>query len=365
MNERISKGAPADWHVVVSDIKSSTSSIEEGKCNSINFVAACATTAVLNANKNIELPFIFGGDGSTILVPPMHIKKTADVLISTQNFAKKHFNIDLIVGIVPVIDILKNKHKVKVIKFKASDCCYQAVFHGNGVDYAEYLVKNKVKYRLKKRRNKHRADFSGLECLWRDIPSRKEEALSLLVKAIPNSQNEMEVYNEVIDNIQNIYGDKSDRFPFDEDKIGYKFNFKKAYFESLLEAYQYKKNFKITLVKRCARLFLKYFNFLKRKTFDLSPYKYNFIDSEKFDGMLRMVISGSKKQRMNLTAYLEKKHKEGKLIFGSNVTRNVHISCLVIGKTTKRIYFIDGANSSYCQASKDLKNKLKWQQIVT
>ncbi len=88
-NERLFRDAPVDWFVVVSDVKGSTIAIDEGRYHDVNFVASCATTAVLNIDKNIEFPFVFGGDGSTILIPPEYVDKACDVLRDTQKFSEK------------------------------------------------------------------------------------------------------------------------------------------------------------------------------------------------------------------------------------------------------------------------------------
>src|SRR5690606_29770048 len=104
--------------VVITDIKGSTMAIEEGRYKEVNFLAACSTTAILNIDKFVDFPFVFGGDGATILMPEAYLQRATDVLIDTQNFAREFLGMDLRIGIVPVIDILRNKQKIKVAKLK-------------------------------------------------------------------------------------------------------------------------------------------------------------------------------------------------------------------------------------------------------
>lgn len=60
---------PSDWHVVITDIISSTKAIEEGRYKQVNLLGASSIAAVLNIASEIEIPFVFGGDGATLLIP--------------------------------------------------------------------------------------------------------------------------------------------------------------------------------------------------------------------------------------------------------------------------------------------------------
>lgn len=62
--------APDDWLVVIADIKGSTQAISEGRYKDVNMVGAACITAVLNVTRNHEIPYVFGGDGATLMVPP-------------------------------------------------------------------------------------------------------------------------------------------------------------------------------------------------------------------------------------------------------------------------------------------------------
>ncbi|MCA9380992.1 DUF3095 domain-containing protein [Candidatus Dojkabacteria bacterium] len=369
-NERLFKDAPVDWHVIVSDVRGSTAAVENGKYHEVNFVAACATTAVLNIDKNIEFPFVFGGDGSTILIPPEYVDKAGDVLRDTQKFAKENFEIDIRIGCVPVIDILRNRHKIKIVKLKVTDNYFQAVFHGGGLDNAEFLVKSEEKYQFKpKKKIDGKADFNGLQCVWQDIPSKKDEIVSLLIKANPSYDSETRIYNEVMRKIQQIYGRKDERYPIKEGSISIKSNYKKIKLETILETYQSGQNFRNKfIINYLKSIFDNIKNFFKKKirSISLKAYKYtvvNSIDSEKFDDMLRMVIAGNADQRHQLVGYLEEQYQNGKLAYGIHTTSSIHMTCLIVERKGKHVHFIDGSNGGYTYAAKELKNRVKWQKI--
>lgn len=368
-NERFFKDVPVDWHVIVTDIEASTRAIEEGKYREVNFVAACATTAVLNVDKNVEFPFVFGGDGATILIPPEYLDEASDVLRDTQKFAHEYFDMHIRIGSVPVIDILRSRHKIKIVKLKVSDSYFQAVFHGGGLDHAEYLIKNESQYRIPQRKLKTKANFSGLQCIWQDIPSKKDEIVSLLVKANPHTNEESRIYGDVMRELQKIYGRKEERYPIKEGAIKLRTNVKKIYLESLIESYQYSRPFNRIFLKKYLASITEFFSNIFKRGLNTMPFKaykstvINSIDSEKFDDMLRMVITGSTEQRHQLVGFLEEKYQQGELAYGLNATSSIHMTCLIFERKGKQVHLIDGSNGGYAYAAKELKNRVKWQRI--
>ena len=61
--------APDDWHVIIADVEGSTRAIEEGRYKDVNLIGAACINAVLNINEKDRIPYVFGGDGATLLVP--------------------------------------------------------------------------------------------------------------------------------------------------------------------------------------------------------------------------------------------------------------------------------------------------------
>ncbi len=72
---------PDDWIVMIADVQGSTRAIEEGHYKDVNMVGAASITAVLNTCGDIEVPFVFGGDGGTVVVPGSLRKAACDALI--------------------------------------------------------------------------------------------------------------------------------------------------------------------------------------------------------------------------------------------------------------------------------------------
>ena len=61
---------PSSWYVLITDVKGSTAAIEEGLYREINSLGAASIVVLLNAVAPIKVPYVFGGDGATVCIPP-------------------------------------------------------------------------------------------------------------------------------------------------------------------------------------------------------------------------------------------------------------------------------------------------------
>jgi hypothetical protein len=210
-NSRCFKPVPSDWYVVITDIVGSTKAIELGKYKAVNLIGACSIVAVLNVAGKLKIPYIFGGDGAAILIPPSLFVKAKQALLATQHRAKTEFDMELRIGVVPVSDVIAAKYELKVAKVKVSENYYQAAFAGEGLSYTTELIKQPKTASLYNYHANPRfdieVDFSGLECRWEDIPSKNIETVTLIVKAM-SEDNEINnrLYRDVIKKIHSIYG---------------------------------------------------------------------------------------------------------------------------------------------------------------
>ena len=78
---------PDDWHIALCDVRNSTAAVEAGRYKNVNTVGAAVITAMLNAAKGVEIPFIFEGDGAMLCVPPQLRDATRAALLLTQAMA--------------------------------------------------------------------------------------------------------------------------------------------------------------------------------------------------------------------------------------------------------------------------------------
>jgi hypothetical protein len=363
------KSVPSAWYIVIADIVGSTKAIESGRYKDVNILGACSIVAVLNIAGSLEIPFVFGGDGATILIPPSLYVQARQALLATRQRARTEFGLDLRVGAVPVPDVTVAGYDVKVAKLRVSENYHQAAFTGGGLSYATQLLKNPLSasiYNYGNSISHAKSDFSGLECRWQDIPSKHGETVSLIVKVTAdNSDIINRIYQEVIEEIQAIYGSEDDFNPIDKKYLKLAFSYKYLRAETLLRAKSSKVVHKSLyflkiLIENLLGWFLMTFK-VQLQDVDWGVYKENAIaatDYKKFDDMLQMVIDGNETQRKKLNRYLKKNYKKGKLVYGLHISDRALMTCLVFERNGRQVHFVDGADGGYAVAAKAMKRRI-------
>ncbi|MEG4283144.1 DUF3095 domain-containing protein [Microcoleus sp. A006_D1] len=360
---------PDDWYIVVTDIRGSTKAIEAGKYKEVNLLGACSIVAVLNVAGPTEIPFVFGGDGASLLIGPSLLPAAKIALLATQQLAKTEFDMDLRVGVVPVKVVVAANYSVKIAKFKVSENYSQAVFIGGGLTRATELIKDPAAgniYSIKNNGISATADFSGLECRWQDIPSTYGEIVTLLVMVRSDfGQQSHQFYRNILKKIQYIYGKEDCLNPIARKNLKLTLNSAKLIKETLVRASNaswldrqlYLSKIQLETGLGSLLMNLK----VKTEELDWGVYKDMAIaatDYRKFDDMLRMVISGNEWRRKKLTGYLERNYREGKLVYGLHVSDRALMTCLVFERGGQQVHFIDGADGGYTLAAKDMKQRM-------
>jgi hypothetical protein len=348
---------PTDWHIVITDVRGSTKAIEAGKYKEVNSVGALCIAALLNIARaqQIEIPYVFGGDGVTVLIPPTFIAEAEDALRATQSLAKNGFGLDLRIAIVPVLDVLAQDNTLTIAKVQVAPGYTQAAFGGNGLSVAEQWVKGTETYNiLPKDAPIPDADYTGFECRWNDIPSPYEETVTLMVAAQEAVQGRADtLYRDVLETIEHIYGDEAARHPIHPSHLHLSFAPERLGIEAI--------------ARKTSILRLRFLNSLgewlmrlgvKDGTMDWGGYKQNLVattDFQKIDGVLRMVISGTITQRETLETDLETRHTAGEIVYGIHVSQAALMTCLVFAYNGEQVHFVDGAEGGYALCAKAIK----------
>lgn len=360
--------APQDWHVVLTDIRGSTKAVEAGKGKDVNTVGVSSIIAVLNAAGQIDIPFVFGGDGATLLIPPSLVEKTKGALVSARNLASRYFDMELRIGIVPIAHLPPGS-QVLVAKFKQSPHYFQGIFAGNGVAAAEKLLKHDDTAAIYAIASdfKPSGKFGGFECRWSDIPSPQGETLSVLVKAVTGDiAQDSEVYREVIRAMHDAYGSEIDYHPVTVEGLHLITDIPRLNAETHIRAGH--KNALARFWYRTKIWFTDiYFNWAMKTNrtkndFNLALYKNLLVatcDYRKFDDALRTVITGTQEAREQFTRVLERLHADRKLVYGIHVSDRALMTCLVFERYGKQVHFVDAADGGYTAASKGFKEQLK------
>ena len=318
----------------------------------------------------LKVPYVFGGDGSTLCIPPSRKKAVESALVATKQMAKKNFGMQLRIGMVPMNVIQHAKHKVLVGKYQPSSHFQQAMFQGDGLGHAESLVKDPMDdnpFLLPESQIKANGSFEGFECRWNEIPSPHEETVAILVQALEQKVSSKEtIYSEVSQKILEIYGHEEEHHPLQLEQLSLTSSQKKlscevrirTAFQSFWNRWSYA--LKLQLLVYTGK-FLMAMN-VKTENVDWGKYKQKLIantDYRKFDEILRMILSGTSDQRSRLIIYLKQLHDERKIVFGIHASPSALMTCLIFNYDTDHIHFLDGSNGGYAMAAKEMKRQLK------
>jgi len=356
--------APSDWIVVVADIEGSTKAISEGRYKTVNMVGAAVITGLLNACPNHELPYVFGGDGATLLIPPSLRDAAERSLRLTRAWAHKSFDLTLRIGLAPLEDLAKQGAEVRVAKYEMSPGNELAMFTGHGVELADRLIKAEGSpYRLEDAPIVGDPDLEGLSCRWAPLNSRRGQMLTLLVHAHPDLDpaGERRLYSDVVDRLAEILGDGGGA-PVTLENLKYHWPPKGIWREvkTAPRGKRLKKFLGVTFVS----LIVWCLNRTNKSLggFDPARYRNEFCaqsDFRKFDDMLRMVLDCSVEEAAEIEAFLEKEDRAARLCYGLHRSDRALITCLVFSvEDNRHIHFIDGAGGGYAQAAVQLKDQL-------
>jgi hypothetical protein len=365
---------PSDWYIVAADVKNSTIAIEKGLYKSVNIVGVSVITSVRNSTKPLLLPYIFGGDGATICIPPTVLIKVKQALISTREMAEKQFGLTLRVGVIPVSDVLNEGYEVLITRHRMSKFYIQTAFAGGGVEYAENLIKDEEKgkiYNLNEISNNIAADYSGLECRWDQVYSQHGETISLIVKALSSSMEAQAiVYDEIIKKISQIYGNDESCSPVQADALHLTMNNTQLSHELKVNTYLLDQ---IDLIKYWIKIRFQNLIGWVFMTFKLNisgvnwgNYKNDLVrntDFKKFDGVLREVISGTQEQRIELQGYLKQRYEKGECVYGIHASDSALVTCMINDRSGEHFHFVDGADGGYAMAATEMKKQLKTLQV--
>jgi len=353
---------PDTWYIALTDVIASTQAIADGRYKEVCAVATASVAAQLNIMQEKDAPFVFGGDGASVLIPPESYEASQKALAGTRKLAREQFNLDLRVGLIPVQDILSSGHPIRVARLEMSANFQQAIFSGGGMRYAEQLLKDNAKNSayLIPDDVESVADFYGIECRWRSIPSSHDENISLMLMATGNTQaDDDNTYRQVLEQIEAIYGDSISRHPIALQDLQLTLNPRQLNVEGRIR-HQEALSLKTTLQMMWGTF--KGYLALRFKLGQWGTYKQIFIeatDHEKFDDTLRMIFSGNSQQRQTLTAYLDEQHQQGKLVYGISISQASLVTCIVYDYFGHQMHLIDGENGGYTLASRAMKAQLQ------
>jgi hypothetical protein len=348
---------PDDWHVIITDIKGSTTVVQNGLHETVNLIATGSIVAVLNIcfKANITVPFFFGGDGASFIVPPSVKDAAMAALLLYRNNTRKNFNIELRTGIVDVREIYARGYELKICKFTSSGNFAIPIILGNGLNYAEKLIKGDDYLLPGHALSANELDLSGMQCRWDKIkpPENHYEVLSLIVIAT-DSAKQSEAFQKVISYIDEIYGAPEKRQPISVSKLKLKGTFTKLGSE-IRAKFGRKAIFQLLQAWITTSLGYIYFQTKTGRTYLTRLVEMS--DTLVIDGKINTVITGTGQQRLLLEKKLNQLEQSGEIIYAFYVSKESVMSCYVRDLKDDHIHFVDGAEGGYTKAAGVLKLK--------
>lgn len=350
--------APDDWFVVITDVKGSVKAIEAGRYKDVNTIGAASIAVVSNLLKE-DFPYVFGGDGATLLVPPHAIDLVLGGLKRLQRLSQEQFQIHLRVGSIAVEEIHQAGFVIEVARHELTAGRCVAVFRGGGLMEAEKRIKGDAAKYCCQYDVAEDLELTGLSCRWNPISSRRGRIMSLLVVARGEPAG---VYNDFLAFLSDIYhGHPDEANPVTPDLMRYKGMGACMENETRFHSRKFTSAYGKRLWEIVAAVLIFKFQ-VPPLIFNARHYRGSMrahADHRKFDDMLRMVLDCSHEQADAIRDYLEGRRVAGELCYGIHLSDTALMTCYVQDLNDGgHIHFIDGGDGGYAVAAKQLKRQL-------
>lgn len=348
---------PDDWLICCSDIVNSTGLSAQGQYKTVNTVGAAVISAMMNALRGMQLPYVFGGDGASFAVPPEQAELARQTLAQLRAWVDREFAITLRAAMLPVKWIRDEGHDVQVARYAVTPHVEYAMFRGGGLAWAEHQMKQGA-YEISPSGDAQSPDLSGLYCRWRRIKSHNGIILSLLV--LPAEGAHPDRFSAVATKLLALARDldrEGHPLPVRGPKLGFSLR------GLAVEARISRKTTPVVLVQ--AQLMVKsLFSWLVLalnipiKSFRPDHYMRVLTlnaDFRKFDDGLKMTLDCDLDTRTRLRQLLEQARADGIIRFGWHEQNEAQVTCIVPSAfRDDHIHFVDGAAGGYAEAARQL-----------
>ncbi len=359
---------PADWVCYVTDVRNSTDAIRKGHYRAVNMVGASCITAALNACPGLPLPFVFGGDGATLLAPLSRDAKLCRELSSVAAMARAQFDLELRIGRVTIEQLAAGGHRVQVAKYRVAGDDTLAMLRGDGVAEAERKVKAPGSRNLVTAADGSAgsANLEGLSCRWEPVRSANGEMLSLLLRARAGEGTSGAYYSELYRKIRDLL-DLPDADLNPIKSSGLKMTWLPGGLDVETRAHSGVEGGWARLASKVRTLAaatlgrLAFASGIRTRFLDPGRYTRSMVqrsDFRKFDGVLRMVLDAPTDKIPRLLGFLEAERERGALVYGVHRAPSALMTCIVFSaKDDSHIHFVDGNDGGYALAAVQLKEQ--------
>nr|WP_246085027.1 DUF3095 domain-containing protein [Rhizobium glycinendophyticum] len=349
---------PDGWMLAVADIVDSTAAIAAGRYKSVNLAGVAVISAILNGTGEHDLPFIFGGDGALVAVPPEDGETARTALAAVRRWVEEEYGLDMRTALVPVADIRAHGQDVRLARFAVSEGVTYAMFSGGGSHWAEAEMKA-GRYLVDPAPPGTQPNLSGLSCRWQPIAARNGAIASIIAQ--PAAADRDREFRRLVGEIVTIASADA--------QMGHPVADGGPTLGLTLEALNLEARATAPPGRRLQRklyILLQYYltaflhrTRLKFGRFDAHDYVRDVrmnTDFRKFDDGLKMTVDTDPARLARIRDLLETAAAAGICRYGLHLQESALMTCFVPTPLERgHMHFIDGAAGGYAVAASRLK----------
>lgn len=367
LQEQTSIPVPDSSYIVIADIRKSTSAIQGGKQREVNMLGAACIAAVRNNFPQGWIPYVFGGDGATFLVPQQHLARLKELLEAVQTMARVNFRLSLRVGEISVAELRAANADVSLVSLSCGEQERIYFLQGSGISLADKWIKERDSHfdEISSLLNYSKVSIKGLSCRLLPFDAQRGRIHSFIIESLSPSSEQDSVFKKVLATLGHE-GELERLRPLQTA------NFRRAWLPKswLLEARLFKstEGFLIGL-KAYLKAFIEnvittnVFKFNKTTSMTGLPSRYMdefFIQSDwiKFNGALYLIMDMTAQEHQRFVSELEALEAQGQILFGTQSARSALVVCHLDSSSEKKhFHFVDGSDGGLTFAALQLKQK--------
>ncbi len=345
---------PDDWALGVADIVDSTGEIAKGRYKTVNMVGAAVISAMINALKGKEFPYVFGGDGAGFAIPAGAVDSARTVLAELRRWAEEEFSISLRGALVPVSEIRLAGKDLRVARFAPSDGVDYAMFAGGGLAWAEAQMKA-GQFAVDPTDPGAQPDLTGLSCRWSNSRARHGQIVSIVVQP-----TEKATESDFADLAQSVLSASEglERAGHPVPENGPPIRWPPPDVELDARVSRAGHNLvlrKLLLLGQNLLIALLFKTGTRLGNFEPDHYKRMVsrnADFRKFDDGLKMTLDCDPATLAQIRMMLEQARGQGKIRYGLHAQDEAMMTCFVpSAMRDDHVHFVDGASGGYAQAA--------------
>ena len=361
-DSRYYKPAPDDWLLAVTDVESSTRAVEQGRYQLVNMAGAAGIAAVRNVCAGETIPFLFGGDGAVLLIPPAYGDDARTALAQTCAFALATYDLTLRAGAMTVGEIRRRGREVLVARYEPTPGNSFGVFLGGGVQLVEGAIKGRDASLASNAiaitaTSGGDPDLSGLSCRWEPLRSVRGKMAAVIVS---DAADLREAHDRILASAD---PDGRSVKPVRLENLKHKWPPRTLLLEA--RAIGGRLPLALRVAKLAVETFIAWLMFSTGKRIGgFDPQRYTSemtrnTDFSKHDDTLAMVLDCPSERIELIRAHLDERTARGELHYGIHVSDTALMTCLVQSASDyHHVHFIDGNDGGYTMAAREMKARI-------